>query len=268
MPTKVNINNGYVLVVDQQGQPLMPCLSSRARKLRESKRARIYSMQPFTIQVLDRAVDNSVLQETEIKLDPGSKTTGMALCVKGGIRSWFVVMAIHIEHRSHQIRDGLISRRQIRRGRRHRQTRYRAARFNNRARKPKITQGYGVWLAPSVISRIENVVNLILKFKKYFPILKIAGELNKFDTQKMMDPNVAGIEYQWGTLHGFEVREYLLQKCQYTCVYCQKSAFNNANSKSLKLEIDHVVPKSKGGSDSTKNLVIACHRCNQIKGDS
>lgn len=267
MPRKMNSNNGYVLVVDSKGQPLMPCLSSRAQKMREHSRARIYRMQPFTIQVLDRLVNKSVLQDTELKLDPGSKTTGMALCVKGAIRGWFVAQAIHIEHRSSQIRDNLTSRRQTRRSRRNRKTRYRAPRFNNRARKARTTQDYSVWLTPSVVSRIENIVNLVVKFSKYFPVTQIAGELNKFDTQKMHNSEISGVEYQRGTLCGFEVREYLLQKYQYTCLYCQKSAFHNGKSTDIRLEIDHVVPRSKGGSDRLKNLVLACHTCNQNKGN-
>ena len=267
MPRKVNSNNGYVLVVDAQGQPLMPCLSSRAKKLREHKRARIYCMQPFTIQILDRSINESVLQDTELKLDPGSKTTGMALCVKGALRGWFVAQAIHIEHRSSQIRDNLTSRRQIRHGRRARKTRYRAPRFNNRVRTPRTTQGYSVWLAPSVVSRIENIVNLVVKFSKYFPVTTISGELNKFDAQKMMNAEISGVEYQRGTLYGFEVREYLLQKYQYTCVYCQKCAVGQKSVKHIRLEIDHVIPCSKGGSNRLNNLVLACHNCNQKKGN-
>lgn len=224
-------------------------------------------MQPFTIQILDRSINESVLQDTELKLDPGSKTTGMALCVKGALRGWFVAQAIHIEHRSSQIRDNLTSRRQIRHGRRARKTRYRAPRFNNRVRTPRTTQGYSVWLAPSVVSRIENIVNLVVKFSKYFPVTTISGELNKFDAQKMMNAEISGVEYQRGTLYGFEVREYLLQKYRYTCVYCQKSMFHNSKPTDIRLELDHVVPKSKGGSDLVNNLVLACHACNQNKGN-
>lgn len=256
-----------MLVVDQNGQPLMPCLSQRAYYLRKTKRARMYCLNPFTIQIIDRTVEESVLQKTEIKLDPGSKTTGVALCVKGIVRGWFAVQAIHIQHRSSQIRDGLTSRRQIRRSRRQRKTRYRAPRFNNRVVKPSFAQGYSVWLAPSVVSRIENIVNLCNKFSTYFPTQKIAGELNRFDTQKMINPEITGVEYQQGTLHGFEVREYLLQKYQYTCVYCNACAFKNGKSKGICLEIDHVVPRSKGGSNRVNNLVLACHECNQHKGN-
>ena len=256
-----------MLVVDQNGQPLMPCLSQRAYYLRKTKRARMYCLNPFTIQIIDRTVEESVLQKTEIKLDPGSKTTGVALCVKGIVRGWFAVQAIHIQHRSSQIRDGLTSRRQIRRSRRQRKTRYRAPRFNNRVVKPRFAQGYSVWLAPSVVSRIENIVNLCNKFSTYFPTQKIAGELNRFDTQKMINPEITEVEYQQGTLHGFEVREYLLQKYQYTCVYCNACAFKNGKSKGICLEIDHVVPRSKGGSNRVNNLVLACHECNQHKGN-
>ena len=266
-PNNASQTESYVLAVDQNGHPLMPCLSKRAYYLRKIKRARIYCMNPFTIQIIDRTVKESALQETEMKLDPGSKTTGLALCVKGQTRGWFAVQAIHIEHRSAQIRDGLTSRRQIRRSRRQRKTRYRAPRFNNRARKPRFAQGYSIWLPPSVVSRIENIVNLCSKFSKYFPVQKIVGELNQFDTQKMQNPEITGVEYQQGTLQGFEVREYLLQKYQYTCVYCNACAFKNGKSTNIWLEIDHVVPQSKGGSDRVNNLVLACHECNQKKGN-
>ena len=42
------------------------------------------------------------------------------------------------------------------------------------------------------------------------------------------------------------------------CAYCGKW--------SEKLTIDHIVPQSKGGVDFTKNVVCACHDCNQSKG--
>jgi hypothetical protein len=69
---------------------------------------------------------------------------------------------------------------------------------------------------------------------------------------------LSGVEYQQGTLHGYEVREYLLSKWGRACAYCGVS--------DTPLNVDHVPPRSKGGSDRISNLVVACVPCNQSKG--
>ncbi len=94
---------------------------------------------------------------------------------------------------------------------------------------------------------------------RYCPINSIAVELVKFDLQKQENPEISGVEYQYGTLYGWEVREYLLTKFNRTCQYC------GATDK--RLEVDHIHPRSKGGSDRVSNLTLACHHCNQAKGN-
>ena len=81
----------------------------------------------------------------------------------------------------------------------------------------------------------------------------------RFDTQKMENPEVSGTEYQQGTLFGYEVREYLLEKYNRTCQYC--------SAKDIPLEVEHIVPKSKGGSNRVSNLTLSCRKCNQRKGN-
>jgi hypothetical protein len=77
--------------------------------------------------------------------------------------------------------------------------------------------------------------------------------------QLLLNPNITSLEYQRGTLFGTELRQYLLAKWEHHCTYCQTTG--------VSLEIDHVVPQSRGGSDRIANLVIACHSCNQRKAD-
>ena len=250
------------MVVDRNGVPLMPCLASRARILCSQKKAKIYCWNPFAIQLFNRIAEESEFQNIELKLDPGSKVTGLAINVFGSVRGWFAAMAFHIEHRSNKIVKNLISRRKIRSSRRSRKTRYRAPRFQNRSISSRVRSGYNIWLPPSAISRIDNVVNMVNRLRKYIAVKKIVGEINKFDTQKMINSDICGVEYQQGTLFGFEVREYILEKFNYTCVYCQKNSFKDG----VKLEIDHVIPRSRGGSNSLKNLVLSCSICNQKKG--
>jgi hypothetical protein len=83
-------------------------------------------------------------------------------------------------------------------------------------------------------------------------------ELVKFDMQKINNPEISGILYQQGELAGYEVREYLLEKYHRKCVYCGKE--------NTPLQIEHVIPRAKGGSNRVSNLVLACESCNTKKG--
>ena len=85
---------------------------------------------------------------------------------------------------------------------------------------------------------------------KYIRVSQISVETVRFDTQKLENPEISGSEYQRGTLFGYEVREYLLEKWGRQCAYCQKE--------NVPLEIDHIIPRSKGGSSKVSNLMISC----------
>lgn len=237
----------FVFVLDKNKKPLDPTHPARARRLLKSGRASVFRRYPFTIILHDRIVENSTTNEHRLKIDPGAKTTGLAI-----VQTNVVVWAAELSHRGFAIRDALTTRRQLRRSRRNRKTRYRAARFNNR-RKPK------GWVPPSLISRIENILTWVRRLSKLCPITAISQELVRFDTQKIQNPEISGATYQQGELAGYEVREYLLEKYNRQCVYC--------GAKDTALEIEHVMPRSKGGSDRVSNLVIACHPCNQAKGN-
>jgi hypothetical protein len=67
------------------------------------------------------------------------------------------------------------------------------------------------------------------------------------------------VSFQQGELFGYEVKEYLLEKWGRKCAYC--------GAKGVPLQIEHVIPKSKGGSNRVSNLTLACQRCNQQKGN-
>src|ERR1700730_14823284 len=118
----------------------------RARLLLKRGKASVYRMYPFTL-ILKRVVEQPEVMPLRVKLDPGSKTTGIAIVDD---TSGSVVFAAELTHRGSAIKAALDDRRASRRSRRNRHTRYRAARFNNRT-KPKD------WLAPSPMSRVYNV---------------------------------------------------------------------------------------------------------------
>lgn len=227
----------------------MPCHPARSRELLNKGKAKVFRFKPFIIILTKREEGNT--QPIEYKVDPGSKQTGIALVgdFKRGKR---VIFAINLEHRGQRIKDLLEKRRAIRRQRRNRKTRYREPRFDNRTR-PK------GWLAPSLQSRVQNVASWMKKLAGFCKFQSIAVETVRFDMQKMANPEISGTEYQQGELLGYEVREYLLEKWQRKCAYC--------DGKNVPLEVEHILPKSKGGTNRVGNLTLACCPCNQKKGN-
>lgn len=238
----------FVFVLDQNKKPLDPCHPARARKFLRSGHAMVFRRFPFTLILKERTQEESDMHEYRVKIDPGSKATGMALVRECDNT---VVWAAEIQHRGQAIRDALLSRRAIRRGRRNRHCRYRPARFNNRRR----PQG---WLPPSLESRLANIETWVRRLAWFAPLTAISMELVKFDTQLIANPDISGIEYQQGELAGYEVREYLLEKWGRKCAYC--------GAGHTPLEIEHIIPRSRGGSSRTSNLTLACTECNRAKG--
>ena len=247
MKNETNETKNRVLVIDKNKQPLMPCHPARARQLMRKGRAAVYRRYPFTIIIKER--EGGDTQPTALKFDPGAKTTGIAVVVdcKRGKRC---VFAAELEHRGWQIKEGLEKRRAIRRSRRHRKTRYRKPRFKNRT-KPK------GWLPPSLQSRVDNIASWTKKLRSRIPVSSLSMERVRFDAQKLVNPEISGVEYQQGTLFGYEIREYLLEKWGRKCAYCSK--------KDVPLQIEHMTPKSRGGSNRIGNLTLACEKCNQKK---
>ncbi|CDM92634.1 RNA-guided endonuclease IscB [Limnospira indica] len=237
--------SNHIFVLDTNRKPLTPCKPGVARSLLKAGKASVFRRYPFTI-ILNKEVDANP-EPLELKLDPGSKVTGIAL--KQGNH---IIFAAELQHRGQQIKEALLSRRQLRRSRRNRKTRYRPARFLNRTR----PEG---WLAPSWQHRVDTLMTWVHRFRRLAPVGRITQELVRFDLQLMENPEISGVEYQQGELQGYEVREYLLEKWGRTCAYC--------GAQNVPLEVEHIQPRSKGGSDRVSNLTMACHSCNQAKGN-
>ncbi len=238
----------YVLVIDQDKRPLAPVHPGRARTLLAQGQAAVYRRYPFVL-ILKRRVSAPHPQPLRLKIDPGSTTTGLAVVNDS---SGQVVWAAELAHRGAQVRENLRTRSRVRRARRQRHTRYRPPRWRNR-RRPN------GWLAPSLLSRLKNVLTWVERLRRFCPVGAISLELVRFDLQLLQHPEIEGLEYQRGTLFGTELRHYLLTKWEQRCAYCSASG--------VPLEIDHVQPRARGGSDRVSNLVIACQSCNQAKGE-
>jgi len=240
-----------VFVLDKRKKPLMPCSEKRARLLLQRKRALVHRLHPFTIRLVDRTREESRLQDLRLKLDPGSKTTGMAITREAG-NDQTVVHLAEIADRGERIRRLLQQRYDYRHGRRSRNLRYRPKRIANR-RPPE------GWLPPSLKHRVDAVLTWVNRYRTLAPLTGITIERVRFDTQALVNPEISGTEYQQGTLAGYEVREYLLEKFGRRCVYCGKT--------DVPLQVEHLISMSRGGTDRVSNLALACEACNLDKGN-
>ncbi|MBI2567498.1 MAG: RRXRR domain-containing protein [Candidatus Schekmanbacteria bacterium] len=240
------------LVLDSERKPLMPCHPARVRRLLRDGKAAVFRREPFTIILRERVGGET--QPIEVKLDPGSKTTGIALVARGK-RGRKVVLAAEITHRSGEIRDAMTKRRALRQGRRYRKVRHRAPRFLNRRR----PEG---WLPPSLESRVRQVETWARRLARFTPVTAVEVETARFDTHVLsVGYDLEGVEFQRGTLFGWELREYVFHRDGHRCRYC------GGESGVPVLELEHGIPKARGGSDRVANLVTACRACNQAKGN-
>ncbi|WP_373534554.1 RNA-guided endonuclease IscB [Microcoleus sp.] len=236
--------SNFIFVLDTNKRPLIPCKPSVAHKLLTAGKAAVFRRFPFTI-ILKKVV-TATIESISLKLDPGSKTTGIVL-----LEGEKVIFGAELTHRGQTIKASLDSRRALRRGRRNRHTRYRQARFLNRTRQKG-------WLAPSLQHRVETTLTWVNKLRRLAPISLIVQELVRFDLQQLENPEISGVEYQQGELQGYEVREYLLNKWNRKCAYC--------NAENVALQVEHIHSKAQGGSNRIPNLCLACEKCNQKKG--
>lgn len=232
-----------VYVISQNGQPLMPTENhAKVRILLKNKKAKVIKRCPFTIQL---AYDSTnYTQDITLGVDSGSKHIGLSATTKNK-----ELFASDVELRN-DIVDLLSTRRQNRRTRRNRKTRYRKPRFLNRVSSKK--QG---WIAPSIKQKVQTHLTVIDKVYQILPITKLVVETASFDIQKIKNPTISGIEYQQGEQLGFwNVREYVMFRDGHTCQCC------NGKSKDKILNVHHIESRHIGG-DAPNNLITLCETC-------
>ena len=230
-----------VYVISKNGQPLMPTENhAKVRILLKSKKAKVIKTCPFTIQL---AYDSThYTQEITLGVDSGSKHIGLSATTKSK-----VLFESDVELRN-DIVNLLSTRRQNRRARRNRKTRYRKIRFDNRRRK----EGS---LAPSIQNKVDSHLTVIRKVHEILPVTKIIVEVASFDIQKIKNPTISGTEYQQGEQSDFwNVREYVLFRDGHTCQCCK------GKSKDKILNVHHIESRKTGGN-APNNLITLCETC-------
>lgn len=229
-----------VFVINMRGEPLMPCSQRKARILLKQNKAKIYKYNPFTIQLCYTTGESK--QDCHIGVDTGFKHTGLAVTSENK-----VLFKGEVELRQ-DVKSNLDKRRSYRRDRRNRKTRYRKSRFLNRKRTDK-------WLPPGLQNRINHTFRWINELSKLVPNPIIHIEVGKFDTAKMINPNIQGVDYQQGQTYGFyDERYFVFARDNYTCQCCGKS-------KGKILQTHHIIYRSNGGTNRVDNLITICTDC-------
>lgn len=233
----------FVYVINRDGKPLMPTKRfGKVRRILRDNKAKIINKNPFTIQLLYET--GNVIQDISLGVDSGSKTIGLSATTNNQ-----VLFEAEVELRN-DIVEKISTRREARRERRNRKTRYRKARFNNQKRSEK-------WLAPSVRHKINTHLSVIDKVYHILPISKLVVETASFDIQKIKNPEIHNKMYQEGEQLGFwNVREYVLFRDGHICQCCK------GRSKDKILNVHHIESRKTGG-DAPNNLITLCETCHK-----
>lgn len=232
-----------VYVLNKEGNPLMPCKPAIARLLLKGGKAKCVRRIPFTIKLFVDTTDYT--QEVVAGLDTGSKTIGCAVIANGK-----VVYQSEVQIRQ-DVSKKMEQRRMYRRNRRGRKTRYRKARWQNRASMRKEGR-----LAPSIKSKVNSHLRE-KKFVEYIlPVTIFKVETASFDIHKISNPDVGKWGYQKGQQENFyNVKAYVLHRDGYQCQKCK--------TKKGKLHVHHIVFRSNGGTNTPSNLITLCKGCHE-----
>ena len=233
-----------VYVLSITSKPLMPCTEAKAKHLLKSKKASVNRREPFVIQLKFECENQN--QPVTLGVDAGAKHIGLsASSEKSELYSAEVSMRTDIT-------DLISTRRELRRTRRNRKTRYRQPRFSNRVKSKK--KG---WFAPTIVNRINAHLKVVDNVCKILPVAKIVVETASFDIQKLKNPEISGIEYQQGEqLNFWNVREYVLFRDGHTCQHCHGKSGDKI------LNVHHLESRKTGG-DAPNNLITLCETCHK-----
>jgi hypothetical protein len=213
----------------------MPCHPARARELLRKERAVVARQVPFTIRLKDRTLADSEVDGVQLRVDPGSKGTGLHLTdekkeandqgatvtVRRGL------ISVELQHRGNQISMCMQQRAGYRRRRRSANCRYRAPRYSNR------THPTG-WLPPSLRHRVDTALSQATRMCRYAPVAEIHMENVSFDTHAMSAGRpLYGAEYTQGPLAGTTVRAYLHAKWNSACAYCDATGVPRSSAANI-----------------------------------
>ena len=239
----------YVYVLGLSGKPIMPTKRlGRVKHLLKEGKARKVSYNPFVIQLLYETPEK--YKDLNLGVDPGHEHS--AFSVTSADEEYFVEEIIQTTDMS----DNLTKRSRLRRSRRTRKLRCREPRFMNR--KNRVGK-----LPPSNEHTRDTILDEARRISKILPIKNAFIETAKYDAQKAMNPEIKGIEYQRGFKYDYDsenIKECVRQRDKYTCQIC---GAKNTAKEPVTLNVHHILPVSKGGTNTPRNLVTLCENCHK-----
>ncbi|EFH82287.1 RNA-guided endonuclease IscB [Ktedonobacter racemifer] len=236
-----------VYVLSPERTPLMPCQPAIARLLLKQGKAKVRHRTPFTIQLLAQP-EHVYTQPLTHGVDTGSSIIGSAVANEHG----HVVYLSEVEIRN-DIANTMKERARARRNRRQRKTRYRPARWLNRKKSIKTGR-----FSPTMRSKIDTHLREIRFIRSLLPITSTILETGSFDPYALRNPEVLQKKwlYQRGINYGFaNTKAYVLTRDGYLCQQCK------GKSKDRRLEVHHIIFRSRNGSDEEANLLTLCKTC-------
>lgn len=263
-------------VLSKDGRPLMPMHSySRVKHFLKEEKAVLKSKKPYVIQ-LTYDLPEEVLQEITLGIDPGRTNIGACAITNDGD----VLYSATVETRNKEIPKLMSDRKAHRKASRsgERKVRQRKAKANKTTFKdgetrerilPKCEEPITVhyitnteskfanrkreegWLTPTANQLLQTHINVIELIEDILPITDVVLEINRFDFVKMENPGVRNWEYQKGKLWSFgSVEEAVYARQDGHCIFCKKPIDH----------YHHIIPKSKGGSESVDNRAGVCKK--------
>lgn len=257
-----------IYVVDKDENPLMPMFRfGKVRKMLKSGEAKIFKRDPFfTIQILKETTNH--IQKINVGVDIGD-TIGIS-AISGNKE----ILSSEVKLRSNGISDKIKSKSSLRRTRRG-NLRYREKRFDNKKSsrgmdKDDQTEYLDRKLAPSIRHKLVSHLSVLDHLKSILPITNtdIIHETTKFDTQKMENPDISGVEYQQGDKYGYEsAKAYVRIRDKHICKNPNCKHIDPENpeqpyyEKNVQTRTHHIIYRSKGGTDTVTNLITICVDC-------
>jgi hypothetical protein len=155
--------SNFVFLIDANKTPMNPIHPAQAKKLLNSGKAAVFRRLPFVL-IMNRVIENIVTYTIDLKIDTGSKFTGISLVNNRDEVIW----GMELQHRGAVIKGELETRRGIRRSSRNCHTRYR---------------------------RVLTTNTWVKRLIKYAPIAAITQELVRFDLQQLENPEISGMGF-------------------------------------------------------------------------
>ena len=217
------------------------------RLMLKHKTAVVVKRTPFTIRLTTRT--KTYVQPVILGVDAGSKTVGLSASTNTK-----ELFSAEVFLRNDVV-NNLSTRKEFRRNRRNRKTRYRQPRFNNR-----VHSKHKGWLAPSIEVKIQEHITSVIHICNILPISRVVVETAEFNLQLIKaiqdgKPALQRDDYKKGEQLGFyNVRQYIFWRDNYTCRCCR------AHGKDVKLHVHHLETRKTGGN-APDNLITVCKKC-------